>query len=296
MRLPGALKPILVLGFGLAAGPALALDPGRAVTQYRHEAWNTREGLPQSSVEAIAQTADGYLWLGTQEGLARFDGVRITVFDKSTTKALRHNRVTALLSDREGSLWVGTEGGGIARLRDREWSVASDGLPNPRVRCFAEDAVGTVWVGTDEGLARRQGEGWATDPGWVPRLRGPITALLAGRGRIFVGLRDGLVSMKEGEARSEVARGLPAGPVRSLWEDPDGTLWAGTARGLYVRKAHDAGFARAAVSLPGPVVTAVRRDRNGNLWVGSELGGVVRVSGGTTPPSTRAAGSPTTRC
>ena len=281
MRLP-APGPILVLGVGFAAGPAFGLDPGRAVTQYRHEAWNTREGLPQSSVEAIAQTADGYLWLGTQEGLARFDGVRITVFDKSNTRALRHNRVTALLSDREGGLWVGTEGGGIARLSDREWSVASAGLPNSRVRCLAEDAGGTVWAGTDEGLARRQGDGWATDPGWGPRLRGPISALLAGRGRLFVGLRDGLVSLKEGEARSEVARGLPAVPVRALWEDSDGTLWAGTARGLYVRKAHDAGFARAGVVLPGPVVTAVRRDRDGILWVGSELGGVVRVSGAST--------------
>ena len=80
---------------GLVAPSAAALDPDRVVTQYRHDAWNTREGLPQSSVESIAQTPDGYLWLGTQEGLARFDGIRITVFDKSNTKALRHDRVLA---------------------------------------------------------------------------------------------------------------------------------------------------------------------------------------------------------
>jgi diguanylate cyclase (GGDEF)-like protein len=280
MRLAGLGRRGAILVLALAAPPAVALDPGRAVTQYRRDAWNTREGLPQSSVEAIAQTPDGYLWLGTQEGLARFDGVRITVFDKASTRVLRHNRVVALLSDREGGLWAGTEGGGAVRLRGREWSAASEGLPNPRVRSFAEDETGTVWAGTDEGLARWRGDRWAVDPGWDPRLRGPVFALLAGRGRLHVGLRDGLLSMRSGEARAEAARGLPAGGVRALFEDADGTLWAGTGRGVYVRKPGAGAFAPAGFALPRPSVTALLRDRHENLWVGSELGGVVRVASG----------------
>src|SRR5688572_26529927 len=101
----------------LASPPAFALDPALAITQYRHDVWDTRHGLPQSSVDAILQTRDGYLWFGTQEGVARFDGVRFSVYDMGNTRALRHNRVLALCEDRDGSVWIGTEGGGLVRLR-----------------------------------------------------------------------------------------------------------------------------------------------------------------------------------
>jgi hypothetical protein len=83
-------RAVLALGLTALAAAATALDPSRAVTQYRRQSWNTREGLPQSAVESLAQ---GYLWLGTQEGLARFDGIRFAVFDKAGTPALRHNRI-----------------------------------------------------------------------------------------------------------------------------------------------------------------------------------------------------------
>jgi diguanylate cyclase (GGDEF)-like protein len=263
------------------ASTAAALDPGRAVTQYRHDAWTTREGLPQSSVESMAQTPDGYLWLGTQEGLAQFDGIRLTVFDKSNTKALHHNRVTALLADRAGGLWVGTEGGGLARLHDREWAEWSGlGLPNRRVRALAEDAQGTVWVGTDEGLVRSEAGRLVSDSGWDPRLRGPISALHAGKGRLFVGVKDGLLSLGPGAPKALELRGLPPGPVKCVWQDPDGTLWVGTAQGLFVGQPGERDLVPAPAGQPGRVVTAVRRDRNGSLWVGTETAGIVRLSRG----------------
>ncbi len=271
---------LLALGLSFVAASAAALDPSRAVTQYRHDAWNTREGLPQSSVESMAQTPDGYLWLGTQEGLAQFDGIRIKVFDKSNTKALRHNRVTALLADHEGSLWVGTEGGGLARLRNREWTVPNDlGLPNERVRSIVEDEEGTVWVGTDEGLVRLHSGRPPRDAAWDPRLRGTIYALHAGKDRLFVGVKDGLLALRPGASKPEELRGLPAGPVRSLWQDPDGTLWAGTPQGLFVRKPGQTELSPAHAFFKGRIVTSIRRDRNGGLWVGTEMAGLVRVSG-----------------
>jgi len=98
------------LGGLLAGSPALALDPARAPTQYAHDAWTTRDGLPQTTVHSVVQTPDGYLWLGTQVGLVRFDGVRFSVFDKSNS-GLRHNHIWALLVARDGALWMGTEGG-----------------------------------------------------------------------------------------------------------------------------------------------------------------------------------------
>ena len=103
---------------GLAAclcGRALpALDPSRALAEYGHDAWRIEDGLPQDTVEAIAQTSDGYLWIGTQRGLARFDGVRFTVHAPGNPPALRSGAIDSLLADPDGSLWVSTDGGGLA--------------------------------------------------------------------------------------------------------------------------------------------------------------------------------------
>src|SRR5690349_23771224 len=85
-----------------------ALDPAKKIAQYVHDAWRSQEGLPQNSGEAIVQTRDGYLWFGTQEGLARFNGQSFTVFNRSNTEAIRSSWVQALLEDRDGTLWIGT--------------------------------------------------------------------------------------------------------------------------------------------------------------------------------------------
>ena len=100
----------------LTVHPALALNPRKMVTQYAHEVWRQQDGLPQDSVRAIAQTRDGYLWLGTQAGLARFDGVRFTVFDRNNTKEMQNDHILALAAAAAGGLWVGTRGGGLNRL------------------------------------------------------------------------------------------------------------------------------------------------------------------------------------
>ncbi len=182
----------------LASSPAEALDPVKAITQYRHEVWRTREGLPQSSAEALVQTRDGYVWIGTQEGLARFDGARFVVFDKSNTPELRHNRILTLLEDRRGRLWIGTEGGGLTVLEEG------------RFRTF----------GRTDGLSRRHRPGARRG-----RRRHPLD-------------RDGRRPAEPGRevlhGPGEPSDGIPAA-VRSLVVDPAGTLWAGTAQGLVRR-------------------------------------------------------------
>ncbi len=103
---------------------AFALSPDKAITQYTHQVWGIEQGLPENSAQAILQTRDGYLWVGTGHGLARFDGIRFTVFDTSNTSGLRDNSVTALHQDRRSNLWIGT-GGGLSVLHDgqvlRSW-------------------------------------------------------------------------------------------------------------------------------------------------------------------------------
>src|SRR5690349_20743614 len=93
---------LLVLTLLFSNGIAFCLDPAKAITQYAHQVWTTQDGIPQNSVRAFAQTPDGYLWLGTQAGLARFDGVQFTVFELSNTKELRNDHILALLAARDG--------------------------------------------------------------------------------------------------------------------------------------------------------------------------------------------------
>src|SRR5215831_20929033 len=150
------------VGFGVAIGtlallvsPCRALDPARAITQYTHDAWRTEEGLPQNSVQAIAQTRDGYLWLGTQEGLVRFDGVRFTVFDSRNSPAIRDDWVRALCEARDGTLWVGTAEGLLRSRNGRFDGWQPDGvLSRAMILQVYQARDGALWVASIRGLVR----------------------------------------------------------------------------------------------------------------------------------------------
>src|SRR5580698_7299136 len=95
----------------LATQTAFALDPAKAITQYMQTSWTSESGLPQNSVQAIAQTADGYLWFGTQEGLTRFDGAHFSTYTRHNAHGLASSFIQALAAGRDGSLWIGTDSG-----------------------------------------------------------------------------------------------------------------------------------------------------------------------------------------
>ena len=144
----------------LLALPVRALDPGRALTQYLRRAWTSDQGLPQNSVQAIAQTPDGFLWLATQEGLARFDGVDFEVHTASSDPAFSVSNVQSLLVSSDGSLWVGTEGGGVLRRTANGFKALpiQEDVRNRSVRSLLEAPDGTVWAGTSGGLLRVSGD------------------------------------------------------------------------------------------------------------------------------------------
>ena len=133
---------------------ALALDPRTALDGFTKQIWSTENGLPQSSVHAMVQTSDGFLWLGTEGGLARFDGYQFRVFDREHTPGLAGVDIRCLLEDRSGALWVGT-GSGLTRIKDgraRMFTLA-DGVPSGAVRVLVESGDGRLWVLTAGGLA-----------------------------------------------------------------------------------------------------------------------------------------------
>ncbi len=150
---PCALGLFVAFGLQLGAGPVNGLDPNKTLSQYSHESWASRQGLPHNHVQAILQSSDGYLWLGTEEGLCRFDGVRFTVFD-TITGHLQGPSVSALCQDRQGNLWIGTSGG-LTRYREGEFTTltTADGLPNDVIRALVEGHDGSLWIGTACGVA-----------------------------------------------------------------------------------------------------------------------------------------------
>src|ERR1700748_848857 len=154
------VKPMVLFAV-LAANPgfvALAWTTNTAavapVEQYTRRIWRVQDGLPEDTVQAIQQSPDGYLWIGTTGGLVRFDGSHFLLYDHATTPALADNSVFCVLSARDGSLWIGTDGGGLVHFKDgvfRAYTQA-DGLTNSFVRSLLEDDQGRIWIGTDNGL------------------------------------------------------------------------------------------------------------------------------------------------
>jgi diguanylate cyclase (GGDEF)-like protein len=242
------LVATLSLAAALAIGPraACALDPERPIWRHVQDTWSVEDGLPQSSVNALAQTPDGYLWVGTYDGLARFDGFRFEVFRTANTAGLGNSGIRALFVDPEGRLWIGTGGGGV--------SLREPGAPMRRI------------PGTE---------------GWLVRALAS-----AGRGRLWIGSSGhGLASLDSAAPAGAAPDPVPIAPgvssVNALHADPDGGLWIGTdGTGLWYRSA--AGATTRIDTGGATLIVALHRDRRGDLWVGSAGGGLLRVRAGAT--------------
>jgi ligand-binding sensor domain-containing protein/signal transduction histidine kinase len=252
----------------LAAGCASSWTQGLA--GYTRRVWQVSDGLPEQTVQAFAQTPDGYLWIGTTGGLVRFDGANFTVFDRRNTPALHENSVFCLMVSRDGSLWIGTEGGGLLRYSDgvfRSWT-AREGLSNDFVRTVLEDARGTIWAGTDNGLLRLDGQRFVRVDGSaeIPPLA--VHALYQDRaGRIWVG-GSRLLSIKGNTVTNYALRGEASqNRVKSILQTRDGTMWVGTVSGLNRMSPGQTRFER--VNGIVGTVRVLRQTPDGVLWIGT---------------------------
>jgi signal transduction histidine kinase/ligand-binding sensor domain-containing protein/CheY-like chemotaxis protein len=242
LRIAARLTVCALVSWLLWSDAAYALDPSKAITQYSHDVWQTKDGLPQSSVQAIVQTRDGYLWIGTQEGLVRFDGARFVVFDKQNSKELKSNFILALLEDRDGALWVGTDDG-LHRFKDGKFTHYSvrDGMVNSFVSALCQDREGRLWIGT----------------------RGGVSSFSAGRFTNYT-TRDGLLSDS----------------LRAIYQDRDGVLWFGTTGGLARFDGGRFTGYTTKDGLSNNDVRAILMDHDGALWLGTNGGGLNRFKDG----------------
>jgi len=282
-----------------------ALDPHKALTQYLIDAWTVDDGLPQGSVIAIVQTPEGYLWLGTQEGLARFDGLELAVFDKRRG-ALPNNSVSTLVYGHDGALWIGTRGGGLVRHFDGDFTTYSTqhGLASESVSSLVQDRDGNLWVGThDGGLSRLNRDrldqkrldhpapgmfmAFAVEDG-LPSNR--ISALYQTRdGALWIGTRDaGLARYAAGTFTAVAVEGLHDADITAMHQTRDGALWVGTRSGALNRLVFDDGpdsgwritSYTTDEGLPPEPARALYEDAAGSLWVGTHGGGLCRLREG----------------
>ncbi len=220
-----------------------AIEVINADTQYRVTHWKTEDGLPQNRIQSILQTGDGYLWFGTHFGIARFDGVRFTIFDSSNTPEMVNHSCSALAEDRDGNLWIATQEG-LLRRKDGQFTryTKTDGLPDSSISQLCASRSGGIWIGTKSGLGRFQ---------------------------------DGKFS------RFYVADGLKEDFIRSLDENRKGILIVATSKGLQQFDATTRRFLDFAqeFELPDQRKIPLLEDQANNLWVGTD-DGLHRLDGG----------------
>ncbi|MCP5102050.1 MAG: hypothetical protein GY950_01660, partial [bacterium] len=196
LHLNGLVFLVIILACG--TGLLHPLDPAKEINQYNHEIFTTGSGLPQSSVLSIIRTSDGYLWMATYEGLARFDGIRFRVFDKSNTPEMESNRIKTLCEDHTGTLWAGTSAG-LLRFRNGKFKkyTTGNGLSNDFVLCITEGKPGTIWVGTTDGLNRLENETFTIYTRKHGLSHNHISALVTdSSGCIGIGTAEGLNTCK----------------------------------------------------------------------------------------------------
>ncbi|MEW6367034.1 MAG: two-component regulator propeller domain-containing protein [Acidobacteriota bacterium] len=265
-----------------SAAPLLALDPSKELTQYALDVWQTADGLPQNSVQTLIQSRDGYLWIGTEEGLARFDGARFTVFDRANTDAMRTSNVQALLEGRDGTLYLGLYGGGLlAQAKYHFVEVSPRELLSNSVTALSQDPDGALWVGTPAGLSRyREGSFETCGPESGVPLE-PIGCLYVDRaGVLWIGTGSGLLRVQGGKSRRYTREdGLGSNTVLCMAEDGPGDLWAGTTRGLARMRPEGFQTYTRRDGLSDDYVRTLLCDRHGCLWVGTN-GGLNRLKDG----------------
>ncbi|MCL4817854.1 MAG: protein kinase [Vicinamibacteria bacterium] len=289
-----------------------ATGAGAQVLPFR--VYGLDDGLPQSQVNAVTQDGEGFVWVGTQGGLARFDGLRFASY--FVEDGLPGNRVQELLFEpASATLWIAT-GSGLARWKGHALSRVDDPLlAGVRCRALALDARGALWVGTDRGLLRRDGDRF------VPVGAAQVIHDVAADGdALLVGSEAGLFRVEGDALRALAAADAVGGPVSTVAADaggpllgttttglwrwtvdgvrrvasvtaraiyridrvPSGALYVSTSdAGLFVRAPGQAGFEAWTTrrGLPADVVNQVHEDHQGNLWVATDIGGLGLLAG-----------------
>jgi len=263
----------------------------KKITHYIHNYWKIEQGLPQVTVHSVIQSDSGYLWLGTQEGLVCFDGVKFKTYNRNIVEKLKSNWIWTLYEDSRKHLWIGTDGGGITRMSNGcfETITTKQGLSADIVKAIYEDRAQNLWIGTPSGLNCLNLNRKKDIP--INTLKGlscdKIECILEDDQRnLWIGTNGGGLNCRiNGKKKISIftkKEGLSNNIVKCLKQDLDGSLWIGTDGGglnhlkngvftIYTKKQ----------GLSGNRIRSLSFDKNRNLWIGTYGAGVNRWSNGT---------------
>jgi PAS domain S-box-containing protein len=279
---------------------AAAVDPTRTVSQYLHESWGTERGLPGGSITAIAQTSDGYLWVGTEKGLVRFDGLNFHQFEQAHPDPILIGPVRTLLVDASDNLWILLQNTQVFRYQNGNFELIRGEAENGTTAIargtsgavlLSSLAVGTVTYSDNRfrslssaallADAARVANGEAPDQratpfSWFDRLAAPTSVVISMAqtedGKIWLGTeRRGLFYLQEGRVSSALNGRVDAN-INCLLPLRGSALWVGTAKGVQRWNGTELTSAGVPSSLRNLDVLSILRDRDSNIWVGTSRG------------------------
>jgi ligand-binding sensor domain-containing protein/signal transduction histidine kinase len=269
------LPPALVCFAVLLAIPVSAFDAPAKPADYIAAHWDTEDGLPHNFVRSIYQTREGYLWIGTEQGVARFDGLKFTIFNQHNTPAILNNLITSFAETADGSLWMGTSFG-LVRYHDGQFSSygRTNGLKADTVNglCVAPD--GSLWIGGREGITRWVDGKFVNDIDTSAYDTLGLRFLSVDRHRgIWLAAGSDALCYRDGKfTHYGRAEGLPARSLRMVCEDTDGSMVAVTFSGLFrLQDGHFIPFEHNSALSSRRAVVALA-DHRSNLWIGSAEG------------------------
>src|ERR1700674_5694449 len=276
----------MLAGMLIARTCAFGLNPAPDVSQYAHTAWKIRDGFAKGSILSIAQTPDGYLWLGTAFGLYRFDGVRNVLWQPPPDQHLPSSTITSLVASRDGTLWVGTRSGLVSWKNGKLTQYAE--LAGLAIRALVEDHEGSIWVGTNGSPGPPDGKLCEIRNGSVrchPEMGGVTHGVFGlhedDKGNLWVELETGVWRWRPGPAEFYVMPGLSNGRMQGIADSEDGSVLiaaTGAVMGLADEKAE--AVYRFPAARRGFRFLRMLRDRDGGLWVGPAGRGIVHIHQG----------------
>lgn len=280
------LRPVALFALLALATAAFALDPDRAITQYSHRTWRIADGLPNAVVRGVVQGDDGYLWIGTYGGMARFDGSSFTRFSRSEVSALLRNSILVFTRSDDGTLWAGTNGGGLTRIRNgsaRSFTT-KDGLPSDVVSALAQAPDGSMWIGTlGGGICHLEHDRITPVDAALPS-RSVLGLFLAHDGTLWVAMNGGgLAAIHGSSVETFDSSVIGSATAFCIIDAGDGRLMAGTGSGVVsITGPPGARHFEPIAGVPNDEVMALYHDRGAPLiWIGTYSNGLLRMRGNT---------------
>jgi len=267
--------------------PLMALDPGRRITQYQVQKWDMAGGLPANMIFAIRQTRDGYLWVGTQDGLVRFDGHHFELYNSKKIPQLKNNMIRALYEDDSGTLWIGTSSGGLTGYRQGEFFTypVTKYKSLDRISAIAEDRWGNLWIGSfTRGLTCLNNGRITTFTANEGLPHNRVSYIYKdGNGDLWVCTAAGIVKLvKPGTFLYYATQNdMPYQKTVCLYDQEKKVLWIGTEnKGLFKLENNTYTAYGTEAGIPHLTIICLYRDSMKNLWIGTDGGGLTRMTNG----------------